>query len=341
MNDRKDFDQQNREEMWHALEQEHEMPERTDLPQLSGLLSEATERLARVWPDLPEDERHSLLKALVRLAENDFEMDFSAVFRLALDDDSGRVRAVAIDGLWENQDVRLISRLAQFLRDDAVEQVRVAAAQCLAHFILLGELQKIRKQPFETAYQALHASYHDPDETLDVRRRALESIAYVGRKDVIKMIRQAYEHAEEDMQISAVFAMGRSSDPRWSEIVLRHLHNPNPAMRYEAARAAGALSIREATADLIDLTEDVDSQIRQTAIWALGQVGGERARRVLESFLEDDNEALHEAAKDALNEFQFLHGDLSHFYGPPEDFVGESDISWEEEWHPWERDEDW
>lgn len=327
--------------MWHALEQERKMPARTDLPQLSGLLKEAAERLARAWPDLPEDERHRLLKALVKMAENDFEMDFSAVFRLALDDESGRVRAVAIDGLWENQDVRLIARLAYFLRHDAVEQVRVAAAQCLAHFILLGELQKIRERPFKAAYQALHASYHDADETLDVRRRALESIAYVSRGEVAQMIRRAYEHPKEEMQVSALFAMGRSADPRWSEIVLRHLHNPSPAMRYEAARAAGALSIREALPDLIDLTEDVDSQIQQTAIWALGQVGGERARRVLETFQEDDSEALQEAAKAALQEFEFLHGDLSHFYGPPEDFVGESDVRWAEDWHPWAGDEEW
>ena len=317
------------------------MPQQTDLPQLSGLLKDAAERLARAWPKLPEDERHQLLKALVKLAENDFEMDFAAVFRLALSDESGRVRAVAIDGLWENQDVRLIARLAHFLRHDAVEQVRVAAAQCLAHFILLGELQKIRNKPFERAYQALHASYHDADETLDVRRRALESIAYVSRQEVVQMIRRAYEHPDEDVQISAIFAMGRSADPRWNEIVMRHLYNPNPVMRYEATRAAGALSIREAVPDLIDLTEDVDSQIQQTAIWALGQVGGERARRVLESFLESENEALHEAAKAALQEFEFLHGDLSHFYGPPEDFVGESDVRWEEDWHPWEGDDEW
>jgi HEAT repeat protein len=338
---REALDQQNRESLWHALEEKHQMPERADLPQLSGLLKGAAARLAHVWPELPEEERKQLVTTLVRMAEHDFEMDFSAVFRLAMHDESGEVRAAAIDGLWENQDVRLISELVHVLRHDAVEEVRVAAAQCLAHFILLGELRKIRARPFEAAYQALYEAYHNPDETLDVRRRALESIAYVSRKDVIVMIRKAYEQQEERMQISALFAMGRSADSRWSEIVVRHLHNPNPAMRYEAARATGALSIQEAAPELIDLTEDVDSEIQQVALWALGQVGGERARRVLEAHLEDENKALREAAKAALNEFEFLHGDLSHFYGPPEEFVGESDVRWEDDRHPWGDTEDW
>ncbi|MGC9398280.1 MAG: HEAT repeat domain-containing protein [Anaerolineae bacterium] len=330
-----ELEEEHRETLWKTLEEEHQIPGRGPLSQLSGLFEEDVERLARFWPEIPEEERQKLVKTLGHMAEHDFEMDFSAVFRLALEDTSGRVRAAAIDGLWESQDTRLIARLAHFLRHDPIEEVRAAAAQCLAHFILLGELQKIHERSFETAYQALHEAYHDPEETLEVRRRALESIAYVGRESVIAMIRAAYKHPDERMQLSAIFAMGRSADRRWKEIVVRHLHNPNPAMRYEAARATGELSIHEATPELIDLTEDVDNEVQQTAIWALGQVGGERARRVLEKFLEDESEALREAAKEALNEFEFLHGDLSRFYGPPEEFIGESNVSWEEEWTPW------
>ncbi len=336
MSHREALEQQHKEEMWRALEEDHRAPDHAELPQMSGLSQESAARLARVWPDLPEAERQKLVTTLGRMAENDFEMDFYAVFRLAMEDASGRVRAAAIDGLWENQDIRLIADLVHFLRHDPEEDVRVAAAQCLAHFVLLGELQKIHERSFETVYQALHESYHDLEESVEVRRRALESIAYAGRQSVVQMIQVAYEHPDEQMQISALFAMGRSADPRWKEVVVRHLHNPNPVMRYEAVRASGELSVQEATPDLIDLTEDVDSQIQQAALWALGQVGGTRARRVLDAHLDSDSEALQEAARAAIHEFEFLHGDLSHFYGPPEEFVGESDVSWEEDWHPWD-----
>jgi HEAT repeat protein len=319
------------ESLWHAIEEEHAVPDQRLLLHLSGLLKQSQARLAEAWPDLPEEKRHTLIQRLAKMAEKDIHMDFKAIFRLALDDPYAAVRAAAIGGLWEDQDIRLIPRLAHFLRDDESEAVRVAAAQCLAHFILLGELQKIRKRPYEKAYRALRSAYRDEEESIEVRRRALESIAYASRDEVRAMIKDAYEHPNERLQVSAVFAMGRSADRHWKVTVIRHLHNPNPEMRFEAVRACGELEISDVRPELIELTEDADPEIQQAAIWALGQVGGKRARRTLEHYRESDNEALQAAAKAALQQFEFLHGDLSRFYGPPEEFDGESDVDWSED----------
>ncbi len=318
----------NTETLWRALEQEHVAPRAVDLPNLSGLSAEELRRFERAWPEIQVSGRRQLLQTLAQLAEADFEMDFNAIFRLALHDRDPEVRIAGAEGLWEDDDVRLIPELLCLLLEDDVAAVRIAATQCLAHFILLGELGKIRSQPFAQACEVLSLVHQNPDELLEVRRRALESLAYASVAELPALIRAAHTHPEEAMQISAVFAMGRSADPRWKDIVVGQLHHPSPAMRYEAARACGELLARDAVPDLVELTEDVDLEVQEAALWALGQIGGDQARLTLERHLHSDNETLRTAANEALQELEFLHGNLETFFGPPEDFASESDLPW-------------
>jgi len=327
--------------LWQTLEQEHKAPQSTEIPYLSALTVEDAARLAQLWPRLPAAERRRLVASLVQLAEGDFSLDFAAIFRLALHDLDATVRASAIEGFWEDEDAQLIPQLTRFLLEDEAEEVRVMAAQCLGHFVLLGELEKIRPRPFEMACEALLAAHNNPQETLEVRRRALESLAYASLPAFPELLQTAYAHPAAPLRLSAVFAMGRSADPRWKETVIQELHNPDPAMRYEAARACGELAAAAALHELVELTEDVDSEVQEAALWALGQIGGELARGTLERHLHSTNEALQEAAGAALNELEFLHGDPTHFLGLPEDFVGESDTRWEELFMASDADEDW
>ena len=194
--------------------------------------------------------------------------------------------------------------------------------------MLLGELQKIRRAPFERAVIALCECYQDPGEKLEVQRRAIAALGYTGEYEVPDLIASAYAHTDEHMRASALLAMGRSADTRWSEIVRRELENPSPILRLEATRACGELQLREATAEIISLTEDANTHIRAAALWSLGQIGGSRARRVLERFITDENEALRVAADAALAELEFFHGDLDSFFGPPEEFDGETEDIW-------------
>jgi HEAT repeat protein len=166
---------------------------------------------------------------------------------------------------------------------------------------------------------------------LEVRRRALESIAYVSNENIPPIIQEAYAHTEELMRISAVFAMGRSADKRWAKVVVKELNNPSPEMRYEAARACGELRLHQAVRDLVELVEDVDAEVQQAALWSLGQIGGDLARKILRRYAHNDNEALRTSAHDALNVLEFFHGNLNTFFGPPEDFSGVTDLNWEED----------
>jgi HEAT repeat protein len=289
------------------------MPAQASLYHLSNLEPKDIARVRQVWICLPVVLRREMIARLVELAEADFEVNFGLVFRMGLEDEDAQVRAAAVEGLWEDEDVFLVPPLAIRLREDADVAVRAAAATSLGRFILLGELGKIRPDPYAQAYETLLAACQNVDEHIEVRRRALESLAYTSTEAVANLIRQAYTAPEEKVRISAVFAMGRSADACWAEQVRQELFQPNPELRYEAARACGELQLREAVPELEELTEDADPEVQEAALWALGQIGGAEARQILERHCLSDDEAARAAAEAALDELDFLHGDLSEF----------------------------
>lgn len=278
---------------------------------LSDLTKAEIQLFQEVWPLIDLRRRQWIIQSLVDIAEANFEVNFDSVFRVCLNDEDAIVRSRAIEGLWEDEDLALAALLVRLLREDPSESVRVAAATSLGRFVLLGELGKIEAAPAMMVENALLGAIHDPHETLEVRRRAVEAIAYSGQAQVRDIIEMAYYDDEEKMRISAVFAMGRSADPVWRKLVVDELESPNPEMRYEAARACGELEISAALSTLINLVEtDPDLEVQQMAIWALGRIGGKEARRVLEACCESENEALRQAAEEALDELDFLGGHL-------------------------------
>jgi hypothetical protein len=146
---------------------------------------------------------------------------------------------------------------------------------------------------------------------IEVRRRALEGLAYVDLPDVRELIHMAYYDEEPLLRQSALFAMGRSADRRWAKFVLAELESREEAMRFEAAVAAGELGLSAAVQSLIGLLDDRDRTVREAAATSLGQIGGPAARRALEAAAGTGDETLADAAEAALEELRFVAGDVS------------------------------
>ncbi|MCP4538262.1 MAG: HEAT repeat domain-containing protein [Chloroflexi bacterium] len=297
----------------NELYENPEMPPQALLYHFSNLESKDILRVDEVWIRLPVALRRKIIVQLAELAEADFEVNFDQVFRLGLKDEDAQIRTTAIEGLWEDEDSHLIPILINCLRKDTDISTRAAAATSLGRFVLLGELEKIRHDPYAQIYEALLTVCQDQEEDIKVQRRALESLSYVSNKTIKNLIHQAYAAPEEKMHISAVFSMGRSADVYWAKQVRQELFQPSPELRYEAARACGELQLREAVPELEELAEDADPEVQEAALWALGQVGGEEARQILERYCRAKDEASRTAAEAAMDELEFLHGDLSEF----------------------------
>jgi len=295
------------------------------LHNLSNLEPQEVEQVIAVWPLIPVERRRALVQELVDIAEANFEVHFDPVFRWGLSDSDDAVRATCIEGLWENEELGLMDELLDLLTGDLSDRVRAAAALSLGRFLLLGELGRIRFERCQPVYETLCEIITADQEVIDVRRRAVEAVAYVGNDDVDTLLEDAYHHSDEKMRISAVFGMGRTADARWIDTVVQELYNIDPEMRYEAARACGELEARVAVPRLAALIDDPDREVQEAALWALGQAGGDAARRVLLRCCDEGDEAFRSAAATALEELEIMYGQLDFPFHAVDDV--ESDLS--------------
>lgn len=281
---------------------------------LSRMSQANLEVFKTIWPTIETSRRQDVMRELVEISEANFEVDFEPVFLLGLADPDPDVRALAINGLWEHEQPDLINPLLHLLQTDEAPLVRATAASSLGRFLYLSELEELDPRYVEPVKKALFDTIHLPGEDVEVRRRAIESIAFLSEEGVADIIENAYYDDNEKMQVSAIFAMGRSADPVWGSRVITELDNENLEIRFEAARACGELELAEAVSRLIELIDqDPDIQIQEMSIWALGRIGGQTAREALEICAGSENEAIASAAEEALDEINLFADSLNMF----------------------------
>jgi HEAT repeat protein len=276
-----------------------------DMKPLSGLDFAEHDAFWQGWQALEPLRRDEIAHAMVELAEDNVELDFNAALLWLLDDQDAVVRTTAIEGLWENSSAQLMRRLLAMLRADPAPGVRAAAALSLSRFAYQSALGELADDQVSALRDGLFRAMLDHAQPLDVRRRSLESAGYFADSpQVQREIELAYAGEEQLLRESALVAMGRSMLPRWLPTIGAALANASPALRYEAARAAGEMAedAQSLAPRLVSLLDDGDSEVALAAIWALGQVGGDVARRALQKVRKSSDETRSQAAADALEE---------------------------------------
>jgi len=304
---------------------DHRVPA-THLHSFSDLDSDQAGRFREAFGGLPLDARRRLLEQMVEAAEENFELDFEAVGRAALDDGDGEVRRLGIEMLWESKDAQVGERFLCMLRDDPAQDVRAQAASALGRFVLLHDFEELQPQlgrRIETQLLAVVQS----GAPLEIRRRAVESMGYSSRAEVPDLLRAAFAEPQPEMKGSALMAIGRTADRRlWGPTVLGELRNPSPAIRFQAVGAAGSLGLKNAVPELLELLNDSDREIREQAIWALGEIGGERARLALERLQRSASAGERQLIEEALNDLEFQSG-LDEFRLLDEDGSGKAPLN--------------
>ncbi|NLG26429.1 MAG: HEAT repeat domain-containing protein [Chloroflexi bacterium] len=293
-----------------ALRQDTQRITSLTLSRLSAPSRAERAAFARLWETFDVLARRAVVTRLAEAAEDSVDLDYADLYRLFLGDADAAVRRSAIDGLWEDERLDLVATFMQLLAKDPDDAVRAAAATALGRFVFMAECDELEERHGAAIRSALEGVVLDYSQPVEVARRALESLAHINDERVRGMIDWAYEQGDELLRISAVFAMGRSADATWAETVLEELASEQPALRYEAARACGEIQITRAVEPLIALANGSDDDIRMVAIWSLGQIGGDRARRSLERLAESRSEIVAQAAEDALAELEFCTRDL-------------------------------
>jgi HEAT repeat protein len=274
-----------------------------DLVPLSDLGRADAAALASVWPTFRPESRERAVRFLTDLAESHVEYVFGRALRVALNDPSPVVRQLAVAGLWEDEGSDLQVRLLEMLREDPSQDVRAEAAHGLARFAQRAAEDDRDPDAAQRLRSALTQAAGSENPSYVVRRRSLGSLAALGRSEATnRLIREAYAADDAGLHAGALYAMGRTCDAGWLDTVLHEFDSPDAEMRFEAARASGELADDRAVPGLSILAGEADTEVRQAAIAALGQIGGTAATNVLRRLAQRAPDADVEAIEDALDE---------------------------------------
>ena len=276
-----------------------------DFYEVSDLSPEELGQFASAWYPLPIERQRAIASNMVELAEDNPELDFTAIFKMCLKGDDEPLLEIAMDGLWENEDRSVIPGLVEVLRSQKGSQVRSAAASALGRFPMLAQEGKLLTRDSEAIQDNLMQVLEDEEEPMDVRRRCMEAIAPFNTMEINQHITLAYESLDLDFRASSIFAMGRTGEPGWLPILLQELQNEDPTIRYETAHACGELGEEDAVPHLILLLEDDDPEVQLAGVSALGKIGGPLAKKVLTSLAKDGDADLEEAARMELQDLEF------------------------------------
>lgn len=266
----------------------------------------------------PKMTKREKLAWLADLEEGYRPFDKRALNRLRtlMDDGDAEVRAEAIACLWEDPDPRWIDVLMHKATQDPHADVRAHALSALGRYVFEGEAAEfegwdapmfaISKQDYTRVVDFLFRIAQDPEESLSMRRYAIEALSFRSEDPaVFDLIEWAYQHRDRRMKVSAIFAMSRHGDPRWTPFILAEMRSRDSQIQYEAVRAAGELGLREAVDELIELvrTKATRKPLRLLAIYALGETGDAKALPILEQLARSRDRDLREVAREAIEEW--------------------------------------
>jgi len=291
-----------------------EQPKYSELLQLSSLASNELFEFKVAWASVGEERQRLVMGQLMELSEDNLELDFSGVFRACLEDSDDEVREKAVRGLWESDDRTIIRPLIGLLENDPAPGVRAAAAICLGTFAELAQKGKLLPRDSDRILDALVGATTGGDTDVDVKRRAIESVAFYDNPETGEIILEAHQSGDQALRQSSIYAMGQTSNPQWLPTLHAEMSDDSPVIRYEAVGAAAHLGDESTVPYLIEAVQDEDQQVQLAAVKGLGSVGGSLAKRALQRCKTIGDESLEQAAEEALLSLEFDEDPLGfHF----------------------------
>ena len=239
--------------------------------------------------------RRGCCAALRGAAEKRLRLDFSALNRLALDDEDPSVRLAGIQATIEDRSLDAHEPAA---RDAAPRSAPSSSAPrrprtwrgspCWPSWTTWTRTPSTRLRD-----AAQRGRARRPARTRTCAGAALAALGYFS--DVPMMEELAARFSTPALRLGAVRGMGRSADPRWTDRLMPVLGSDDPQMRVEAARALGEIEDERAVTPLVELIDDPEQDVRLAVIEALGRIGTEEAREALLYAAEDAQDAIREA----------------------------------------------
>lgn len=137
--------------------------------------------------------------------------------------------------------------------------------------------------------------------TLNFRWRAAEMLGEEGDLRAVGPLILALTDPYVDVSWIAAKSLGKLGDPEAVPHLIELLKSEDIWNRLGAAEGLGGIRDQKAVQPLVEvLKDDPKPKVQMKAAWALGRIGGETARKALDSQKNDDNEQVRKAVLDAL-----------------------------------------
>jgi HEAT repeat protein len=270
------------------------------LPELSRLSGPEADEFGQLWLEWTPERVLDIVERMVSLSDEQPDVEFETVFRQGMTHASSKVRIASLKGLEESNDRALIRPLCEMLKTDPVVEVRTAAAIPLAYLSALAQTGKLGARYEERLISVLYEVLGDEREVQDVKLKALEAVSVFADERLDAHIEAAWSSGDIGARQSSLFAMGRTSDPKWVERVVQDLDHDVVSVRYEAAMAMGELGDEEHLRALEAPLDDADLTVQLAAISAVERIGGDAAKSQLEKMLVSTEPRVVELVQQAL-----------------------------------------
>ncbi len=231
-------------------------------------------------------------------------------------------RLAALFEISDEVDDELVGELERMLLEDPDEEVRArvpislgpALELCFTELDEEGRLPPpdfynmapLTQEVYDRLVETLRRVYLDGTAPELVRRRVLEGAIRSPQPWQEKAVAAAYRSGEESWQITAVFCMGHLRG--FEDEIVEAFESESEQVRFEAIRAAGEAGVQRLARPLQALAEDpeADPDERIVAILATANIGATGTFEILDELCADPEEAVAEAAEEALADFSML-----------------------------------
>lgn len=242
------------------------------------------------WPRGVEDKFLGLLRdrqadAADRLLAAKFAGDL-----LVMNDALAETLLAVVDSVAEPED----------LRAQAASSLGPALQQADIYEFDDPDAVPISEKTFHKIKQSLRQVYLDSGVPKLVRRRILEASARAAEEWHAGVIRSAYANDDREWKLTAVFCMRyvRGFDKQ----ILEALESADPAIHYEAVRAAGNWEVAAAWPHVAALitAADTSKAVLLVAIEAVSTIRPREAGVLLAALADSEDEDIAEAADEAM-----------------------------------------
>lgn len=257
------------------------------------------------------EKKAQILKQIEDIGNRDVDSPHSPrilLEYLASQDPEVLVSALQASGTYVS-DIELFEEVFRLAQEHEHEEVRGMAASTLGNLIHDGlgyeedvpdeielSVPGVNPEFYYRVKEFLLSRVDALMESMEVRRRILESLGYLAWKpEIHELILRFYHQAPNPwVKVSALYAMGLVRDPIFERIILEELFNENESILIEAAHAAHTLELYAAEQRLWELVHHPSLDVRCECVVALGVLGDLTLLPDLLSQMESEDRDLEE-----------------------------------------------